>query len=158
MEKNNKKLEELVLSVSIASERLEIPYKEAHERFMTGDLFVTHYRTHKPLHPSCYSEFRTVSQEARAVVFKNLRKDCKSQGQESGTCKIYNLLRRASQLRSELFVINKQLTETYGIALTDGFLSLQSKSLASQTPRQGGSKKGHSSTLYEISSKLMSEI
>ena len=64
----------------------------------------------------------------------------KSQDRESGTCKIHCLIRRACQLRNELSAINKQLTETYGIALTDGFLSLQSKCHASLPLRQDGSK------------------
>ena len=140
MEENKKK--DLVLSIYAVQRRIGISYEEAYRRFMSGDIFVSHYRTHTPLHPSDYSEFGTISQEARAKIFNNLPRHQvrKSQDRESGTCKIHCLIRRACQLRNELSAIDRQLTETYGIALTDGFLSLQSKCHASLPLRQNGSK------------------
>lgn len=142
MKENKKK--DLVLSIYAVQRRIGISYEEAYRRFMSGDIFVSHYRTHTPLHPSDYSEFGTISQEARTMIFNNLPRHRvrKSQDQESHTCRICGLIRRACQLRNELSAINRQLTEIYGIALTDGFLSQQSKCHSSQPLRQDGSKKG----------------
>lgn len=76
------------------------------------------------------------SQEKMAEYFNSRPR--KIQGRESDICKICHLLRRAGQLRNELSVINKQLNETYGIALSDVFLSQHSEFRSSRTPHPGG--------------------
>ena len=82
------------------------------------------------------------SQEKMDEYFNSLLH--KSQGQESDTCTICRLLRRANQLRSELSEINRQLNETYGIVFSAEFLSQQSKHHAFRTPHQDGNKKCYS--------------
>ena len=70
MKENRKK--DLVLSIYAVQRRIGISYEEAYRRFMSGDIFVSHYRTHTPLHPSDYSEFGT--SRAEDVVNRELAK------------------------------------------------------------------------------------
>lgn len=154
MKIDNKKLEDLVLSIYAVCERLDIPFEEAHGLFMSGDIFVSHYCTRKPLHPSDYSEFRTISQEARAMIFNNRprRQVRKTRDQVSDTCKICRLLRRANQLKNELFEIDRQLNETYGIVLSSESLLLHNVRSSFRTLRPGNSKMCSSCSRYGKSS------
>lgn len=163
MGKNRQKRENLVFGLGAALP-LEISIGEGYKAFMNGELVVYNPYTGEQLNPSDYHDCKLIgiSQEKMAEHFNTCPR--KSQDQESNTCKMHQLLRRASQLRNELSAINKQLNETYGIALLDGFLSLHDKSHASRTPRQDGigryqscSQKGRKPNVQEVVSRLPQE-
>lgn len=163
MGKIRQKRENLVYGLCIARP-FEMSIGEAYKAFMNGELEVYNPYTGEQLNPSNYHDCKLIdiSQEKMAEHFNSRPR--KSQDQESNTCKMHQLLRRASQLRNELSAINKQLNETYGIALLDGFLSLYDKSRASRTPRQDGigryyscSQKGRKPNAQEVVSPLPQE-
>lgn len=112
----------------------DAPLKDLIILFLKGYLNVTDAKTGKPFNPSDFdwlkAKYGELSREKQAEYLMALPR--KSQDQESDTCKLYHLLRRASQLRNELSEINKRLTETYGIALLDEFLSLHNESHTSR--------------------------
>lgn len=150
----SKKMETLILGLCSVNSSFATPLKDLYKAFMLGELRVFDANTGKQLNPSEYGDcsFESVSFGSRGKkdhYFKTRLR--KSQGQESDICRISHLLHRANQLRSELSVINTQLSETYGIAFSDEFLSLHSKHRAFRIPRQGGSTKR---CLYSRSGKM----
>ena len=146
MKKMDKKMETLLLGLCTANGSFATPLKDLYKAFLLGKLRIFDQETGMQLSPSDYSDcsFESVcfgSQEKMGEYFMSRLE--KHPDQESDTYKISHLLYRANLLLNELFEINRQLSETYGIPFSDGFLSLHNKPRELHIPHQDGSTKFH---------------